>query len=402
MWSKSIAGSLSRLIVVRHGGEGPYPCAPTGGLAAPIGTLSWKVPNRGVREATFSWKVRGSWRGRYRRWVPQDPLAPLLDLPDVAPAFDAARAAVDAALRHRALRRSGGEVAAEVGLRSAVASAALEGHGYDREAVRDGLVTDPVVQGALRATAALDGLTGTWERAPRQVLAKLHTLIARDVVPASSLGRPVGPASPLDRPPTRPVPPGRPAGAGSPGRPAGAGSPAGPASPVGPGSSVGPASQVVTGSSVGSGSLAEAGSPAGLRRPAGAEEAPGRPLAPATAARLDALARLIAGGTSAPVLLRAAVVHGELLALRAFDGPNGVLARAAGRLALIAGGLDPRGLLAVDVGHLAREPEYVGAAGAFATGTPDGVRSWLKHYAAAVELAAAELVDIAEAVAARG
>jgi hypothetical protein len=247
--------------------------------------------------------------------VPQDPLAPLLDLPDVAPAFDAARTAVDGALRHRALRRSGGPVAAEAGLRSAVASAALEGHGYDREAVRNGLVTDPVLQGALRATAALDGLTGTWERAPRQALAKLHTLIARDVVPASSLGR---------------------------------------------------------------------------------------PAAPGAADRLDALATLIAGGTRAPVLLRAAVVHGELLALRAFAGPNGVLARAAARLALVAGGLDPRGLLAVDVGHLAREPEYVGAAGAFATGTPDGVRSWLKHYAAAVEVAAAELVEIAEAVAARG
>jgi hypothetical protein len=116
---------------------------------------------------------------------------------------------------------------------------------------------------------------------------------------------------------------------------------------------------------------------------------------------LDALAQLVAGGTRAPVLLRAAVVHGELLALRAFEGPNGVLARAAGRLALIAGGLDPRGLLALDVGHLAREPEYIGAAGAFATGTPDGVRSWLKHYAAAVEVASAELVEVADAAAAR-
>jgi hypothetical protein len=45
----------------------------------------------------------------------------------------------------------------------------------------------------------------------------------------------------------------------------------------------------------------------------------------------------------------------------------------------------------------------VGSAGAFATGTPDGVRSWLRHYAAAVELGAAELEEIgAETAGTRG
>src|SRR4051812_18666234 len=167
-------------------------------------------------------------------------------------------------MRHRALRRSGGPVAAEIALRTSVASAALETHGFDLEGVRAGVVTDPVVQGALRATAALDGLTGTWTKAPRQVLARLHTLAARDVVATGELGR---------------------------------------------------------------------------------------PLDPAAAARLDALAALVAGGTSVPVLLQAAVVHGELLALKAFAGPNGVVARAAARLTLVSGGLDPRGLLAMDIGH---------------------------------------------------
>jgi hypothetical protein len=239
-------------------------------------------------------------------------LAPLLALPDVAPALDQARAAVDAALRHRALRRSGGPIAAEVGLRSAVASAALEGHAHDLEAVRSGVVTDPVVQGALRAGAALDGLAPTWTRAPRQVLAKLHTLVARDLLPPDNLGR---------------------------------------------------------------------------------------PRSAATGPRLDTLMTLLSGptGPGEPTLLLAAVVHGELLALRAFGGPGGVLARAAARLTLIAGGLDPRGLLPVDVGHQRREPEYVGAAGAFATGTPDGLRSWVRHYATAVEIAAAELSTIADA-----
>jgi hypothetical protein len=245
-----------------------------------------------------------------------DPLAGLADLAGIRPALAEARAAVDAALRHPVLRRSGGLVAVEVGLRSAVASAALEDHGYDREAVRDGLVTDPVVQGSLRVSRALDGMSTQWSRAPRQVLAKLHVLAARDVVPEEQLGRPVAD--------------------------------------------------------------------------------------PGISARLDGLAELVAGGTSAPAMLVAAVVHAELLALSPFAGPSGVVARGAARLALIAGGFDPRGLLAVDVGHLMRRPEYVGSAGAFATGTPDGVRSWLKHYAAAVTLAAAQISIVGDQVVASG
>jgi hypothetical protein len=258
-----------------------------------------------------------------------DPLAALLDLADVRTAFDDARQAVDAALRHPALRRQGGLVAAEVGLRSAVASAALEGHDHDLEAVRDGLVTDPVLQGALRVSGALDGLTGMWLLAPRQALAKLHLLAARGSVPDSELGRPR--------------------------------------------------------------------------------------VDPAISMRLDALSQMVVDGVSRAGsvrsgsvpshsaqsgLLVAAIVHGELLALDPFAGPSGVVARGAARLALIAGGFDPRGLLAIDVGHLDRQPEYVGAAGAFATGTPDGLRSWFKHYAAAVTGSASLLTVVGDQVAA--
>jgi hypothetical protein len=244
-----------------------------------------------------------------------DPLAPLLDLADVADAMTAARNAVDGALRHRALRRQGGPVVAEVGLRSAVASAALEGSRYDVDDVRAGTVTDPVLQGALRVAGAGSGLADLWPRAPRQVLAKLHVLAARGVVAADLLGRPAAD--------------------------------------------------------------------------------------PGVATRLDGLAALVTGATAAPPLLLAAVVHGELLALRPFAGPAGIVARAAARITLVARGLDPRGLIAVDVGHLDRQPEYVGAAGAFATGTPDGVRSWLRHYAAAVQRGAEETGAAADAVLAR-
>lgn len=240
-------------------------------------------------------------------------LMPLLALPEVEQALTEARAAVDGALRHRALRRSGGALAAEIGLRAAVASAALEGHPHDLDEVRAGTVTDPVVQGALRASTALDGLATGWRTAPRQALARLHVLAARGCagVPDDALGRPMA--------------------------------------------------------------------------------------STAVARRLDTLFTVLlspAGGV--PALLRAAVVHGELLALRPFAGPSGVVARAAARLTLIADGLDPRGLIAPELGHLEREPEYVGTANAFSTGTPDGVRSWLKHYAAATQFAAARLVVLAD------
>jgi hypothetical protein len=121
----------------------------------------------------------------------------------------------------------------------------------------------------------------------------------------------------------------------------------------------------------------------------------GRP-APSGAARLLTLSRVLASET--PALLRAAVVHGELLALRAFEGPNGVVARAASRITLVAAGLDPRGLLPVEVGHAERESEYIGAAGAFATGTPDGLRAWFKHCAAAVSTASGQLTAVCDEI----
>jgi len=128
-------------------------------------------------------------------------LAPLLDLPDVAAALDRARLASDAALRHRAMRRSAAALGTEVSLRAAVASAQLEGHSHDLADVRAGTVTDPVVQGALRAIVALPSLATTWRVAPRQVLARLHVLAARGCagVDDTTLGRPSASAPVLAR-----------------------------------------------------------------------------------------------------------------------------------------------------------------------------------------------------------
>jgi hypothetical protein len=119
-----------------------------------------------------------------------DPLAPLLDLPGVREAAEAARTSIDRLLRHRLMRNRSAEVSAESALRGARASAALEGVDVPLADVRAGRVDDPVVQGALRASVALGSLVDTWSRAPGQVLARLHVLAAADLADGADLGRP--------------------------------------------------------------------------------------------------------------------------------------------------------------------------------------------------------------------
>jgi hypothetical protein len=119
-----------------------------------------------------------------------DPLAPLLGLPGVQEAADAARASVDRLLGHRVLRRESAGVSTESALRGARASAALEGADVPLADLRAGRVDDPVIQGSLRVSAALGSMTETWPRAPGQVLARLHVLAAADLAERAELGRP--------------------------------------------------------------------------------------------------------------------------------------------------------------------------------------------------------------------
>lgn len=130
-----------------------------------------------------------------------------------------------------------------------------------------------------------------------------------------------------------------------------------------------------------------------------AEPSLGRPRsAPGLTARLDGLARLIAGGSqvAAPVLV--AVVHGELLALAPFPSANGVVARAAARLTVVSSGLDPKGLVVPEVAHLRREREYRTAAAGFAQGGPEALGGWIVHCCTALTAGAREAVSIADAV----
>jgi hypothetical protein len=125
-----------------------------------------------------------------------DPLAPLLDLPGVRDAADAARVGIDRLLGHRVLRRESAGVSTESALRGARASAALEGVDVPLAGLRAGDVADPVVQGALRVSAGLGSMVETWSRAPGQVLARLHVLAAADLADAAALGRPAPHAGP--------------------------------------------------------------------------------------------------------------------------------------------------------------------------------------------------------------
>ncbi|HJQ44427.1 MAG TPA: oxidoreductase [Jatrophihabitantaceae bacterium] len=242
-----------------------------------------------------------------------DPLAPLLDLPGVGDGVAETRAAVDALLGHRVLRRRSVDVSMESSLRGAWASAQLAGADHSLDDVRSGAAaSDPVVQGALRVQSAIGALADTWTRAPRQALARLHALAAADLVADhDELGRPAA--------------------------------------------------------------------------------------EPAVAQRLDTLAHVLAH-TSAPAVVVAAIVHGELLSLDAFPPSSGVVARAAVRLTLVERGLDPKSLVVVEAGHRELRDEYDAALAAYRTGAPDGIATWVRHCADALVAGARESTAICEAL----
>lgn len=233
-----------------------------------------------------------------------------MDLPGVAQAVARAREGVARVHRHPANRRGWPITAAEASVRAARASAALDGG--SAALPPDGSVDDPVLAGALRVAQALGGLLGAWQRAPLQVLARLHVLAAADLSPGSQLGRPRS--------------------------------------------------------------------------------------SPELTARLDGLVQLVVGDSQVAAPVRAAVVHGELLALAPFAQGNGVVARAAARLTVVASGLDPKGLVVPEVAHLRREPEYRAAAADFAGGSADAVGQWIVHCCNALVAGAREATSIAEAV----
>jgi hypothetical protein len=115
--------------------------------------------------------------------------------------------------------------------------------------------------------------------------------------------------------------------------------------------------------------------------------------------RLEGLSELIIAGGSAPALVTAAVVHGELLALRPFASHNGLIARTAERIVLVGSGLDPKSVCPAEVGHaeLGRAA-YLAALDGYVSGTPEGMAAWIAHCGKAIELGARESTAVCEAL----
>ncbi|MFE4921292.1 oxidoreductase [Streptomyces sp. NPDC056661] len=123
------------------------------------------------------------------------------------------------------------------------------------------------------------------------------------------------------------------------------------------------------------------------------------PSADEVAGRLEGLSGLILAGSAAPALVTAAVVHGELLALRPFGSYNGLVARTAERIVLIGSGLDPKSICPAEVGHAEQgRAAYVAAFEGYLSGTPEGMAAWIGHCGRAVELGVRESTAVCEAL----
>jgi hypothetical protein len=274
---------------------------------------------------------------------PEEPLLALASLPGVPDAVDSVRRAVDRVYGHRVMRRRSNEVTSEAALRAARGSAALSGADWALEEVRrrsDFGSEDEArtVGAALRLTAEAGQLLSIWDQSPVRVLARLHLVAAGGAGLADdTVGRPRLAGEPVTETPG--------------------------ADAAGP--------------------LVEAPLP-------GADEVAGR---------LEGLSALVVAGSSAPALVTAAVVHGELLALRPFGSYNGLVARAAERIVLTGSGLDPKSVCPAEVGHaeLGRA-SYAAAFAGYLSGTPDGMVTWIAHCGRAIELGVRESTAVCEAL----
>lgn len=130
---------------------------------------------------------------------------------------------------------------------------------------------------------------------------------------------------------------------------------------------------------------------------AGAEALPaeelGRPRNAEVAARLQTVAKLLVSDTSAPAMVVAAMVHADIATAKPFASHNGIVARAAERLVLVARGVDATSVLVPEAGHLALRPQYESNLKAYATASQRGVHAWAL-YAAEAYAKGAELTPL--------
>lgn len=108
------------------------------------------------------------------------------------------------------------------------------------------------------------------------------------------------------------------------------------------------------------------------------DDALGRPVGTEAPARLAALAETLLT-TTVPAMLVAALVHAELATVAPFASHNGIVARAAERLVLVARGVDPASVLVPEAGHLVLRPAYESNLRGYAVGGQNGMHAWLLY-----------------------
>jgi hypothetical protein len=109
----------------------------------------------------------------------------------------------------------------------------------------------------------------------------------------------------------------------------------------------------------------------------------GRPVSPEAAARLNSLATTMLA-TSVPALMVGALVHAEIVTVAPFASHNGIVARAAERLVMVARGVDPASVVVPEAGHLAVRAAYESNLRGYRDGGRSGLQSWLLYAAEAV------------------
>ena len=77
------------------------------------------------------------------------------------------------------------------------------------------------------------------------------------------------------------------------------------------------------------------------------------------------------------------MVHADLVTSAPFASHNGIVARAAERLLLVARGVDEKSLVVPEAGHLALRAAYESNLRGYAGGTSAGVHAWVLYAAEA-------------------
>lgn len=263
-----------------------------------------------------------------------DYISPLAQLPGVADAVANARGKVDALLWDRSLRTKGSRLRTDVSLHNARASAAIDGIDISLAAWSSGDAFDDsplghAAAGVWRLEESLREQVTVWSTAPMQALARMHSLVAADVVSdPDRLGRPRDGV--------------------------------------------------------------EVDDPLRIKS---------LPDVSSMKIRLAGLTEIATSDANAPAIIEAAIIHGELVALRPFEWGSGLVARAAMRVVLGSRGVDPDLLVMTDAAmYSIGRPAYVDAVRSYLSGTPEGVARWIRFCAESVAVGARLSIDRLEQI----